>query len=543
MTTELYTAPLKNLLEQKSFLFIKKLFLEFPKAELYLVGGAVRDMILNRETKDYDFVVRNVSITRLQKFLQSQGTVNLVGKKFGVLKFTQPHGAGAGFTQEPIDIALPRTEFSIGNTGHYRDFSVQSDPNLSIEEDLSRRDFTINALAWDVRKNLCIDPFGGLSDCKKKIIRAVGKPAARFQEDYSRVLRAVRFACTFGFTIEEETERAVIRFGKKLNEEIGAEKHFTKKNDSNTLRVVPYEVIAKEMVKAFTSNPVRALDLYDSLGLFKTLAPELLTMKKCPHDPRWHSEGDVWTHTRLALSRLGTTQFRSEFHCESDTPLLVFATLFHDVGKPATIQVPGKDPVDRIRYIGHDRVGAEIARRCIERLRLASVEGMSVDADTIHWLVRNHLLILNAPIETLRNNTIEKYFYADPARGLLLRQLMYVDGSASLQKNMRPGLQAYRRFKKKLELFDSRNTRGAHLPQALLDGDEIMKACGLKPSARVGELKLALREEQLAGRIKNKRGAKMWLNKQHGATKASNSKSQITNKSQIIKFKNRAGSL
>lgn len=519
MNTRSGTAITKELLSQRRFLFIKKLFLEFPKAEMYLVGGAVRDMFLGRETKDYDFVVRNVSVTRLQIFLQRNGTVNLVGKKFGVLKFMPKSEKGAG-TSEPaepdpaIDIALPRTEFSIGNTGHYRDFHIQSDPYLAIEEDLSRRDFTMNALAWDLKKNSCIDPFGGQQDLKKKIIRAVGKPTARFQEDYSRALRAVRFACSLGFAIEEETARAVTRFAKKLNEEIGAEKHLTKKVDSNTLRIVPYEVIAKEMVRAFAAQPVRALDLFDSFGLFKTLAPEILTMKKCPHDPRWHSEGDVWTHTRLALSRLATTAFVREFDHGPASALLIFATLFHDIGKPATIQIPGKDPVDRIRYIGHDRVGAQMARSIIERLRLTSVEGMSVDAETIHWLVKNHLLILNAPIEKMRNNTIEKYFYKDPVRGLLLRQLMYVDGSASLQKSMRPGLQAFRRFKKKLAEFDARNTRGAHLPTALVDGDQIMRICKLKPSARVGELKMALREEQLSGTLRTKVEARAWLSKQ-----------------------------
>lgn len=534
MNTGSNAVTIKKLLSQKRFSFVKKLFVAFPKAEIFLVGGAVRDTMLGRETKDYDFVVRNVSITRLQKFLQANGKVNLVGRKFGVLKFV-PDGDVGLFSRlqarssgshrknnlpppaaehagpEPIDIALPRTEFSIGNTGHYRDFHIQSDPSLPIEDDLSRRDFTINALAWDVKKNICIDPFDGQTDLKKKTIRAVGKPTARFQEDYSRALRAVRFSCSLNFTIEEETARAVARFAKKLNEEIASEERLLKNSDSNTLRVVPHEVIAKEMVRAFAANPVRAFDLFDFFGLYKTLVPEILTMKKCPHDPRWHSEGDVWTHTRLALTRLSSSLFRREFGEDHASPLLIFAVLFHDIGKPATVQIPGKDPVDRIRYIGHDRVGADITRRVAERLRLASVDGMSVDTEALHWLVKNHLLILNAPIDTMRSNTIEKYFFADPLRGRLLRQLMFIDGSASLQKDMSPGLQAYRRFKKKLAEFERLNVRGAQLPDALLDGDEIMKVCRLKPSARVGELKTALREEQLAGRIRTKRDARQWL--------------------------------
>jgi tRNA nucleotidyltransferase/poly(A) polymerase len=498
-----------DLLKKKEFFFMKKLLADIPRAEAYVVGGAVRDCLLGRATKDYDFVVRNVLMVRLQKFLAAYGSVNLVGKKFGVLKFTPWKNPAL----EPIDIALPRTEFSIGHSGHYRDFHIQSDPSLPIEDDLSRRDFTVNALAWDIKNSRCIDPFGGQADLKRNIIRAVGKPAARFAEDYSRVLRVVRFACSLKFTIEEETLRALPRIVKKLNDEVPSSARMTKKVDRNTLRVVPYEVIAKEMVKAFVADPARAFDLYDELHIFRVLAPELLTMKQCPHDSRWHSEGDVWTHTRLALSRLSSAQFRTEFGIAGASPLLVFAVLFHDVGKPATIQIPGKDPVDRIRYIGHDRVGADIARSVVERLRLASVEGMSVDSDTVYWLVKNHLLILNTPIEKMRNNTIEKYFYGDPVRGLLLRQLMFVDGFASLQKNMRPGLQAYRRFKKKLAEFEKRNTHRMKLPSSFLDGDEIMAICKLAPGARVGELKAFLREEQLAGRVRTKREAGAWVRK------------------------------
>lgn len=500
---------IKKLLKQKRFSFIKELFAVFPQSEVYLVGGAVRDLMLCKETKDYDFVIRNISINRLQKFLAIHGKVNLVGKKFGVFKFNPLSDKSA----EHIDIALPRTEFSIGHTGHYRDFTVQSDPYLPVEEDLSRRDFTINALAWDVRKNVCVDLFGGQDDLRKKIIRTVGNPKKRFEEDYSRMLRAVRFACSLGFTIEEETMKGIMRYAKKLNDEISADAHLTKNADRNTLRVVPYEVIAKEMVKAFVAAPVRAMDIYDELKLFRVLIPELNTMRGCPHDPRWHSEGDVWAHTRLALSRLQSAMFKKEFPNTVRSAQIIFATLFHDIGKPATIQIPGKDPVDRIRYIGHDRVGADIARRIAERLRLASVEGYGVDVDTLYWLIKNHLLILNTNIDLIRNNTLEKYFFVDRERGQLLQQLFFLDGSASLKKNLRPGLETYRRFKKKLADFDRRNAHGRSLPPALLDGDDIMRICTLHAGARVGELKLMLREEQLSGRIKNKKEAREWLKK------------------------------
>src|SRR3989338_7107095 len=145
--------------------FIKGLSRRYPKAEIFLVGGAVRDLMLNRPTTDFDFVLRHVSKNDLQKFLAKHGKVNLVGKRFGVFKFRPKGWAG-----EEIDIALPRTEHSLNFTGAYRDFKIQSNAKLKIEDDLSRRDFTINAMAIKISQisnlksqNYLVDPFGGLN--------------------------------------------------------------------------------------------------------------------------------------------------------------------------------------------------------------------------------------------------------------------------------------------------------------------------------------------------------------------------------------------
>ncbi|MDD5222248.1 MAG: hypothetical protein PHY10_03690, partial [Patescibacteria group bacterium] len=303
-------------LKQRSFKFISKLHQEFPVAEIYLVGGAVRDLLLGRLSKDIDFVVRGVSAQKLEIFLAKYGSVNLVGKNFGVFKFV-PEGGDA---HNPIDIALPRTEHSFG-TGGYRDFDVQSDEKLSIEEDLSRRDFTINAMALDIttpKKMKIIDPFFGLKDLKKKIIRAVGNPLDRFQEDYSRMLRAIRFSCQTGFSIEKSTKQAIKESVARLND---FNREVTLVNDGERVesevyetRIMPYEVIAKEFLKAFVSNPAKAFDLFDELGVFKELIPEMLAMKGCPQEPRFHSEGDVWQHTRLTLEKLASKKFKTKFH-------------------------------------------------------------------------------------------------------------------------------------------------------------------------------------------------------------------------------------
>jgi len=149
--------------KRPEFLFIQNFFATFSQGEVYLVGGAVRDILLERTTKDYDFVVGNVKAKELEDFFAKIGEIDLVGKSFGVLKFV-PHGFKVGENNfEAIDVALPRTEVA-GMSGGYKDFEVQSDPNLSIEEDLSRRDFTINALAWDLKNKKIIDEFDGLKD-------------------------------------------------------------------------------------------------------------------------------------------------------------------------------------------------------------------------------------------------------------------------------------------------------------------------------------------------------------------------------------------
>src|SRR3989339_281163 len=198
----------KGMEKSLEFGFLSDLLEKFPQAEVYLVGGAVRDIILDRETKDFDFVIGNVKADELEKFLAGLGEVNLVGKSFGVFKFV-PTGFHVGDNNfEALDIALPRTEVA-GMSGGYKDFEVQSDPSLPIEDDLGRRDFTINALAWDIKNKKLIDEFSGVKDLEQSIIRAIGDPEQRFQEDYTRMLRAVRFSCQLGFKIESKTLKAI----------------------------------------------------------------------------------------------------------------------------------------------------------------------------------------------------------------------------------------------------------------------------------------------------------------------------------------------
>lgn len=245
--------PFDTLTASKSFAFLDDLLQRFPRSEVFHVGGSVRDAALGRSVKDFDIVVRGVLPEDLQRFLSLHGEVELVGERFGVYKFRPSHDT----LDIPIDIALPRTEVA-GGSGAYRDFDVQSDHELSIEDDLARRDFTVNAMAWAMREKRLVDPFGGMKDLEDKRLRAVGEPKARFEEDYSRMFRALRFVVQLGFSIEEKTWLAIQALMPVFSEE-----------------VVPKEVLAKEFLKALNEDPLRALELWDASGALKRFMPEL----------------------------------------------------------------------------------------------------------------------------------------------------------------------------------------------------------------------------------------------------------------------------
>ncbi len=475
---------LSTIIKRNELRFLFSLQRAFPAADIYLVGGIVRDTLLGRRSKDYDFVIRNVSLAKLQGWLGKRGQVDLVGRRFGVLKFIP---AKTKLTQ-PIDIALPRTEHAWG-TGGYRDVQVQSNARLPIADDLSRRDFTINALAYNVTTGEFIDEWNGQSDLEKGVIRTVGAPTTRFQEDYSRMLRAMRFSCQLGFGIEPLTKKALISQMRHISDEVRGE------------YTVPREIIASELTKAFMAHPVRAFDLTDELGITRHLMPEMLAMKKCPQPRAFHAEGDVWTHTRLCLEKLYSPSFEKKFAGQSLTPELVFALLWHDIGKPATLT-----RADRLRFNNHDVVGADLAADIMDRLRLSSA---GMNTDHVVWLIRKHMIVASSKSSPMKRTTIEKYFYSDnPGTELLM--LSYADILATIiQKTKKPATADFRALEKQIVAMKPK--RGTALPPPLLSGNEIMRIRQIKPGPRVGRYKEKLREAQLRGRITTKTEAQKLL--------------------------------
>lgn len=497
---------LETILEQeKSLAFVKDLKEVFKKEEIFLVGGSVRDFMLNQETKDFDLVIRNISLDELESFLKKRGKVSLVGKNFGVLKFI-PEGIKL---EEPIDIALPRKEHSTLFTGGYRDFEVQFDPSLSIEEDLSRRDFTINAMAYDVINKKLIDPFEGKKDLlERKIVRCVGNPSQRFKEDYSRMLRALRMACQFSLEIEKETWQALKERMPHLNDE---REIFGKKE-----RVVPYETITRELLKMLYHSPYQAVELLDKSRAFEVLIPEILKMKNCPQPENFHSEGDVWTHTLLCLKILESEAYFKEFQ-EKPSVEIIVASLFHDIGKPFTLKTPEKHGTDRIRFDEHDVVGAEITSQILERLKFPVFpkgHKLYVDINKIYWLIEKHLVHIQGDPAKMRPSTIEKYFFHPKYKNDLLK-LIFIDVSAAIPKDLKkPDFSLYNKIKERIKEIKEKVKAKENLPPPLLNGYDVMETLNIPSSPKVGEVLKRVREEQLEGRLKTKKEAIRFIKEQ-----------------------------
>lgn len=259
---------IRTLLESHPLLhFVRSFLSQNKEAELYFVGGAVRDALLARPTKDFDFVVKEMEPEALRAWLEARGTVDFVGRDFGVFKFLP-----SGFSpkeHEFVDIALPRTEHTLaGSLGGYREFEVKTDIHLPLEQDLARRDFTMNALAYNCRTRELLDPFGGVEDIAHRRIRAVGTASERFDEDLSRILRAIRFSSELLFEIEAETWQA-------LKDRMG-DLHATRtRENAETEFVIPRETLGKELATALHAHSANTLALFKDADALGVLIPEI----------------------------------------------------------------------------------------------------------------------------------------------------------------------------------------------------------------------------------------------------------------------------
>ena len=323
--------------------------------DVLLVGGWVRDALLNIPSKDYDIEVYGLSFSKVREILAPHFRVDLVGKAFGVLK-----------VGSDVDVALPRRESKngLGHTG----FNVESSPNLSPREAFARRDFTINAIGARRDGSFC-DPFDGIGDLKRKLLKATS-PA--FKDDPLRALRGMQFAARFGFTADPLT----LQYCREVLPEFSA---------LSKERI--YEEWKKWALKS--ARPDLGLKFLRDSGWVEAF-PELNALIGCPQNPEWHPEGDVWTHTLMVCNEAvnAIKEYRPEL--SNDEKLcLTLAALAHDFGKPATTITDEKGV---IRSPLHNVEGGSIARRFLENMR---APGFVVD--TVEKLVREHMAILDRP--------------------------------------------------------------------------------------------------------------------------------------------------
>jgi len=326
------------------------------------------------------------------------------------------------------------------------------------EEDAARRDFTVNGLFYDPAAEKTIDYVGGEKDIKARLIRTIGNPRDRFSEDKLRLIRAVRFASTLDFQIESETWNTV----KEMASEI------TK---------VSKERIRDELIKIFTrAHAGRGLELLAESGLLAEILPEVYAMRGCEQSPEYHPEGDVFIHTKMLLDKL---------HEPSTT--LAFSALLHDVGKPPTFKRDG----DKIHFYEHDRVGAEMTRKIMERLRFSNKEIEAVVAS-----VENHMRFMN--VQVMREGKLKNFLSRETLPEEL--ELHRIDCESSHGK-----LDNYEFLRQKLRQYKEEELK----PKPLINGDDLIGA-GLSPGPIMGKVLHETYEWQLEGKFQTKEDALKW---------------------------------
>ena len=442
--------------------------------EAYLAGGCVRDLLLGREPIDYDVATSATPDVVLDMFPRTFG----VGAHFGVVLVATEADESRATDGKP--------EFVLTEVATFRSDGAYSDGRhpdevrytQSAEEDVRRRDFTINGLLLDPDKlfpqgpeprpgesdhvraeartlpseleSAVVDYVGGLADLDAGIIRAIGRPQLRFEEDHLRMLRAVRFAARFGFAIDPATHQAIRSLVARLH-------------------AASRERVRDELTKMLTEGQARrAFALLDETGLLHEVLPEVEEMKGVEQPPQFHPEGDVWIHTLLLLEQL-----------EPGCPLtLAWGALLHDIGKPATFR---RAP-DRIRFDGHVEVGVAMAAEICRRLRFSNDQARQILA-----LVENHMRFADAP--KMKASTLKRFFRLENfAEHLALHKMDCLAAHRNLE--------IYNLVRDAYENMPQEDVR----PKPLLTGRELI-AAGYEPGPQFKEMLQAVEDAQLEGTI------------------------------------------
>jgi tRNA nucleotidyltransferase (CCA-adding enzyme) len=460
-----------------------------------IVGGGVRDAVMGRRVKDYDIEVFGVDDTdTLKAALASWGEVNEVGRSFGVLKLR--------IDETELDISLPRIEKKIA-AGH-KGFAVSTRGDLDFAEAARRRDFTINAMGYDVAADAWLDPYGGQADLEARVLRHVDD--ATFADDPLRVYRGVQFAARFDMTLAEETFALCRRMVAQ-----------------GQLDELPRERVWGEWQKLLlrAPRPSVGFGLMRDLGIIERYFPELHAIIGVPQDPIYHPEGDVWTHTMMALDamaeELETRNEQLEIE-ENKRRRLVYmmAILCHDLGKAThtTIEYDGKvEPYNptihaplpaagtlRIRSIGHEAAGVAPARSLLERLT-----GEKALIEAVLPLVEHHLKPAVYYRNSAKDKTIRRLSTKVSIRDLII--VAKADFLGRDRDDARSGIDPAGEWlsarAKALGVYDAP-------PVPLLQGRDLI-AIGLEPSARFGQILDGVYAEQIRGTVTTREEALAWV--------------------------------
>jgi poly(A) polymerase len=423
--------------------------------QAYLVGGCVRDLLLGRVPKDYDVATNATPAQVMRIFPETYA----VGAQFGVVLVPLPESEKTRDGQEDasskthaVEVATFRSDIGYSDGRHPDEVRFSNDPR----EDVARRDFTINGMLLDPLTGEVLDFVGGRSDLELGIIRTIGDPEHRFGEDKLRMLRAVRFAARFEYTIDPATFAAMQKLAGQID-------------------VVSRERVRDELSRMLTEGHARrAFLLLDESGLLKEVLPEISAMKGVAQPAEFHPEGDVFVHTLLLLDNL-----------PSPCPLtLAWGALLHDVGKPPTFRVAP----DRIRFDGHVEVGVKMAEEICRRLRFSNDESEQILA-----LVDNHMRFGHAT--RMKESTLKK-FLRMPA----FDEHLALHRSDCLASHC--NLATYEFVQRKQAEIPPEKM----CPLPLVTGDDLIVQ-GHRPGPKFREILNAVEDAQLEGRLSSRDAA------------------------------------
>ena len=441
----------------------------------YVVGGGVRDILIGKPSKDIDIEVHGVPMDKLGQLMEKHGgKPEQVGKQFGVFKVGD------------VDVSLPRTETKTGTK--HTDFDVQAHTSLPLKQAARRRDFTMNALMYDVKNHRILDFFGGHDDIVAKKIKHVDDKT--FVEDPLRVYRAAQFAGRFGFSIDAST----IKLARSMD-----------------LSDLPKERVFEEMSKLLLRSPKPSVGLQalDDMGVLKQQMPELKNLQDTHQRGDYHAEGDVFTHTKMVIDE--AAQISKRFEREKDRQIIMLAALSHDLGKPATTDEQGS-------ALGHSEAGIEPTRQLLSKLTTDTEI-----IETVLALVEHHLVPLN--YHNNRNNvkdsTFRRLINKHGTRFLqLLSAVSEADNAGRLHKQpdgntIKPTHEANEWFRANINRIAAKEgiTEKGKL-QPLVTGKDLLDL-GFVQGKRVGEVLQDIQRQQEDGKLTDKKEAIEYLQNIH----------------------------